>query len=203
MLLPLDVLSLLFLSLSASHLAPVPQASAALINITVDDTFGDPFTGNQILYEPQGAWQLGQSCSTCTAHPDKSLAFNGTWHDSTFNDAGLPDADQLPTATFSFVGVAVYVFCIVTHSFTSPFGSSDMSFLIDNALVGTFQQPPTGDSTSFYNVSVYVNDSLSPGQHTITIVNGEINGNKSLTLLDYIVYTSVLPTCCLSPHLSH
>lgn len=104
MLLPLDVLSLLFLSLSASHLALVLHASAALVNVTVDDTFGDPSTGKQVVYSPQGAWQPGQFCTTCTAHPDKSLAFNGTWHDSTFNDAGLPGTTQLPVATFSFVG---------------------------------------------------------------------------------------------------
>ena len=67
-----------------------------------------------------------------------------------------------------------------------------MTFLIDNVLVGTFQQPLTGNPNYFYNVPVYVNESLSPGQHTITIVNGEMNGNGSLTLLDYIVYTSVL-----------
>ncbi|PIL30899.1 hypothetical protein GSI_07068 [Ganoderma sinense ZZ0214-1] len=189
MLLPLDILSLLFLSLSASHL--LPQASAVLVNVTVDDTFGDPATGNQIIYEPQGLWQLGQSCNGCTARPDKFLAFNGTWHDSTFNDASLPDANQLPIATFSFTGVAVYVYCIVTHSFNPPDGNSDMSFLIDNVVVGTFQQPPTGDPSYLYNDPVYVNDSLSPGPHTIAIVNGQVNGNKSLALLDYIVYTRV------------
>ena len=220
MLLPLDVLSLLFLSLSASQL--LPQASAALVNVTVDDTYGDPFTGNPIIYQPQGAWQPGQSCSTCTAHPDKSLAFNGTWHDSTFNDASLPDAVQLPIATFSFtgafihvflsaypswpsshspsaLGVAVYVFCIISQSSNSPPEISDMSFLIDSVPVGTFQLPPIGNSNYLYNTPVYVNDSLSPGQHTIAIVNGEVNGNKSLTLLDYIVYTLVLPTYCLPP----
>lgn len=67
-----------------------------------------------------------------------------------------------------------------------------MTFFIDNVPVHPFQQPPTGNPSYFYNVPVYVNESLSPGQHTITIVNGEINGNNSLTLLDYIVYTSVL-----------
>ena len=72
-----------------------------------------------------------------------------------------------------------------------------MSFLLDGNLVGSYRQSPTGDATYEYNVPVYVNESIPPGQHTIALVNGEVNGNTSLTLLDYIVYTSVLPTCCL------
>ena len=107
MLLPLDVLSLLFLSLSASRLALIPQASATPANVTVDDTYGDLLTGNQIIYEPQGSWEPGQSCSTCTAHPNKSLAFNGTWHESAFDNVGLSDPNQLPNATFSFVGASL------------------------------------------------------------------------------------------------
>ena len=83
MLLPLDVLSLAFLSLSASRLLPL--ASATLVNVTIDDTFGDELTGARITYTPQGAWNFGQNCTECTAMPDPSLARNGTWHDGTFD----------------------------------------------------------------------------------------------------------------------
>ena len=101
------------------------------------------------------------------------------------------------TYPHSCAGVAVYVYCVVTHSFNSPVGNSDMSFFIDGNLVGNFVQPPTGDTTYQYNVPVYVNESLPSGPHTIAIVNGHPDGNQSLTLLDSIVYTYVFPA--LSP----
>lgn len=86
-------------------------------------------------------------------------------------------------------GVAVYVFCIVTHSFQDPVGDSLMHFYIDGELVGEFNEPATGDDTYEYNKLVYFNLSLSSGMHTIELVNGVPNGSPTLTLLDYIVYT--------------
>ncbi|RPD58421.1 hypothetical protein L227DRAFT_505389 [Lentinus tigrinus ALCF2SS1-6] len=195
--LPLDVLSLAFLTISA--VADFTRVSAALVNVTIDDTFGDPTTGNQIVYDPPGVWKVGQNCSDCTAQPDRSQLVNGTWHDGTFSaiDENGNVSNQLLTAAVTFQGVAVYVYCVVTHSFRSPVGNSDMSFFIDGILVGNFVQPPTGDTTYQYNVPVYVNESLPFGSHTIAIVNGHPSGNQSLTLLDRIVYTYVFPA--LSP----
>lgn len=67
-----------------------------------------------------------------------------------------------------------------------------MSFLIDGELVGTFVKQPPGTQGYDYNVSVYSNTSLTPGNHQITIQNGHANGPKSLIILDSIVYTYVL-----------
>ena len=89
--------------------------------------------------------------------------------------------------------MAVYVYCIVTRSTVSPDGNSDMTFFIDGEQVGTFVQPPDGDTTYDYNVPVYANTSLAAGPHEIVILNGQPNGNKTLILLDYIVYTFVMP----------
>ncbi|KAI0367530.1 hypothetical protein BV20DRAFT_981334 [Pilatotrama ljubarskyi] len=190
--LPLDALSLLLALLAAHAASPsAPSyASAALVNITIDDTLGDESNGNPIVYIPATMWSVGQNCSACTARPDSKLAGDGTWHDSTYYgvDTTIP-ASQPASAAVTFEGVAVYVFCITTGSTASPDGNSDMSFFIDGELVGKFLQPPNGDTAYDYNVPVYVNRSLSAGQHSIAIVNGEVHGNKSLLLLDYIVYT--------------
>ena len=86
----------------------------------------------------------------------------------------------------------MYVFCIVTRSFESPRGDSDMDFFIDGQLVGSYVHPPNGDGTYEYNVPVYANDSLPPGEHTIIVVNGRPSGRQSLTLLDYIIYSLVI-----------
>ena len=34
-------------------------AAAARVNVTIDDTYGDFLTGNQIVYNPPGVWKLG------------------------------------------------------------------------------------------------------------------------------------------------
>ncbi|KAI0638986.1 hypothetical protein C8Q77DRAFT_1045880 [Trametes polyzona] len=179
----------LFSAFATSPLARV-FASAALVNVTIDDTLGDESNGNQIIYDPPGSWNVGQDCPGCTAQLDRSLVRYGTWHDSTYNDTRDNDpAVVLETAAAKFEGVAVYVFCVVTRSLSSPTGTSDMSFYIDGELVGRFIQIANGDATYHYNVPVYVNESLPDGPHTIAIVNGQRGSDKSLVLLDYIVYT--------------
>ncbi|KAI8983377.1 hypothetical protein BD414DRAFT_490726 [Trametes punicea] len=180
------LLTLLFALLPAltASLGPL-SASATLVNVTIDDTFGDESNGSQVVYEPDDAWSAGQTCAACTAHPDSTLARNGTWHDGTTQ----ANSTQLLTAAVRFEGVAVYVYCIVTRSSTSPDGNSDMTFFLDGDEVGQFVRPPDGNATYEYNVPVYVNQSLAAGAHELAIVNGHLLGNKSLILLDYIVYT--------------
>lgn len=57
-------------------------AQAALVNNTIDDTYGDLNTGVMPVYSDAG-WALGQSCDTCFVKPDKTLAFMNSWHDAT------------------------------------------------------------------------------------------------------------------------
>ncbi len=84
---PPSVLSIPFpwmfplLSLAAFFL---PQTYAVLVNVTVDDAHPDPLTGISIAYAPPNAWTLDSNCSTCVATPDKSKAYMGTWHDTTY-----------------------------------------------------------------------------------------------------------------------
>ncbi|KAF5377227.1 hypothetical protein D9615_006346 [Tricholomella constricta] len=173
----------------------VLQSQAALQNITIDDTVADPLSGQKIIYQPTGAWNSGADCIRCTARPDESEAFNGTWHDSTFNS--LPGSNDYPntviSASAAFNGTAVYVVCILARTTSGPTGNSDMTFLIDGDIVGTFVKPAPGTTGFDYNVTVYSNTSLAPGTHTITVQNGHVNGPKSLVILDRIVYTTNIP----------
>ena len=178
--------------------------SASLVNVTIDDTFGDASNGAQIIYEPDSVWNIGNNCAACTAHPDPGLVYDGTWHDGT-TQLGSED---LLTAAVGFSGelfqncaefmdlqslvVAVYVFCVVTRSEVSPDGNSDMSFFIDGEKAGQYVVPPDGDTSYAYNVPVFVKDGLAAGSHQLLIVNGRTGGNKSLVLLDYIIYRSVM-----------
>lgn len=94
--------------------------------------------------------------------------------------------------------MAVYVMAITAPFF--PFGAgnsiqttgTDMTFLLDGNIVGSFlQKTVSGCCAEYqYNVPVYVNESLLNTQHTLTVETG-VRGNKVITLLDQIIYTSV------------
>ncbi|KAJ3788331.1 hypothetical protein GGU10DRAFT_262979 [Lentinula aff. detonsa] len=164
-----------------------------MINVTVDDN------DHSILYSPAGAWNARSaalSCSACTAQPDPTKMVSGTWHDSTFYpiDGGTHDIPNTPLfANLTFNGSAVYVFCALAESVKSPDGNSDMAFYVDGQLMGSFVKPALGINNTYeYQFPVFSANSLAPGEHTLVLQNGHVNGTQSLVLLDYIVYTYVL-----------
>ncbi|KZT23802.1 hypothetical protein NEOLEDRAFT_1179793 [Neolentinus lepideus HHB14362 ss-1] len=162
---------------------------AALTNITVDDTSGDPTTGAQVAYFPAGVWNVGQDCVGCTAHPDPSQMYMGTWHDATFVPATGDDPNStVVSLSVPFNGSAVYVYCVLTFTYDHPAGNSDMQFWIDNDIVGEFELPGNGSMNYDYNFPVYVNESIEAGPHTFRLETGH-NNTKSLVLFDYLVYS--------------
>ncbi|KII86391.1 hypothetical protein PLICRDRAFT_288452 [Plicaturopsis crispa FD-325 SS-3] len=172
----------------------LPVSLGALVNGTIDDKFGDARTGAQWAYLPDGAWNDGTNCPSCTAQPAASQAFMGSWHDGTFNV--LPGSNNFPNQTLSasvnFNGTAVYVYCIVAHSASGPDGNMDLTFFIDGNTVGTFTLAPTGAQPNFsYNVSVFSMENLEPKPHNFTVQNGHVNGLKALAIIDYLQYTCV------------
>lgn len=176
-------LAFLFL---CSHLV-----TAILVNVTVDDDGQDPMTGSLIQYGPPGAWSFGQNCTKCLAKPDPSQIYNGTWHDGTYlpNSSNPSDVSGVLTATFQFSGTALYVYCILVYAGSSIAFPSDMAFTLDGHDVGIYLQPPSGTATYEYNVPVYVNTSIPNGLHTFTLKNGRDDGQGSVALVDYFIYT--------------
>ncbi|KIM84656.1 hypothetical protein PILCRDRAFT_391863 [Piloderma croceum F 1598] len=184
-----DIMHLPFLLATGSWLIFVERTWTALVDVTIDDTYGDPNTGAQIMYMPDN-WNNGTSCSACTAHPASSQTYLGTWHDNTWNPpANSTEAAEVQTASAAFNGSAVYIFCIIAHSLVSPDGNTNMTFYIDDETVGHYALLPSGAQPTYsYNINVYLNTSVPPGQHTIKIQNGPL-GQKALVLLDYITYS--------------
>ncbi|KAL5490713.1 hypothetical protein ACEPAI_5547 [Sanghuangporus weigelae] len=176
----------------ASVLAPI---SSRMINVTIDDAFGDPTNGRQIQYFPSTAWQRGDGCQPCTAKPSPaSDAWLGTWHDATFNpnDTATNSAlGQIIVASAQFTGTAVYVNCILTRSFTSPDGNTDMTFYFDDDdnPADVFQKTPNGDTSYQFGVTVFSATNLPFGEHTVRLEVGHA-GQKALVLLDSITYTA-------------
>lgn len=168
--------------------------STPSLNVSIDDN------DTSVHYYPSGAWNPRSAslpCSTCTANPNADLMFEDTFHDGTFNpDPGSNNFPNVPlTASVLFNGTAVYVFCALAESSTSPDGDSDMSFYIDGVLAGTFVKKAPGVNNVYdYAVPVFAIESLTPEQHNMTLQNGHVNGTKALVLLDEIVYTAINTT---------
>ncbi|KAG7448337.1 uncharacterized protein BT62DRAFT_1074813 [Guyanagaster necrorhizus] len=162
------------------------SAQGKLVNVTIDDQ------SPSLFYSPDNGWTNSLlQCTGCTAHPNASRAIDGTWHDST-HDAdveGQVSPNQIYNVSTSFNGTAIYVKCILAETTSSPDGDSDMSFYIDDNLVGQFTKAAPGNPVYDYNVTVYSNTSIPAGQHRFTLQNGHVGGIKSLALFDAFVYS--------------
>ncbi|KAL5523488.1 hypothetical protein ACEPAG_7661 [Sanghuangporus baumii] len=168
-------------------------AHAAPTNVTIDDTNGDAVTGAQITYNPAPAWQAGQSCQNCTAKLDGNQAYDGTWHDASYNPpGGLSNyyPGTIISASADFTGTAVYIYCILTRSNSSPDGNTDMTFYVDDQEVGSFSLPSDGDNSYQYNQAVFSWSGLDGStNHNVRLESGH-SGQQALVLLDRIVYTT-------------
>ena len=67
-------------------------------NRTIDDEWGDSVTGIRPVYSAN--WNYGPGCTVCNVVPSQSMAFGGTWHDTT---STIPDTDE-HYVTLSFAG---------------------------------------------------------------------------------------------------
>ena len=86
-------------------------------------------------------------------------------------------------SNYGLIGTAIYAFCadIIV-------GSTSMTFFIDDERVGQFSRNSGGAS---YNIPVFVNTNLLPGEHVFTLMNGALDGsgNVTLVLFDYLIYS--------------
>ncbi|KAJ6606198.1 hypothetical protein DFH09DRAFT_896246, partial [Mycena vulgaris] len=152
-------------------------------NRTIDDQSGDSVSGLRPTYRPAPFWSLNSSCDGCLFHPDPSLAFNHTWHDS----SQLPGHDPV-SVTLEFAGTAVYVFCIIPPITTNAVTSYNLNFTLDGISRGTFSQSPTSSTEYVYNVSVLSLESLSNKPHSL-LISTDDSVDGSAFLFDYVVYT--------------
>ncbi|KAI0658428.1 hypothetical protein C8Q70DRAFT_1055007 [Cubamyces menziesii] len=162
-------------------------ASAALVNRTIDDEFGDSTTGLVPAYGPDGGWIQGGKCNGRRFEPfpvelvNASEIQDGTWHGSTYNP-GQPER----TITATFTGRAVYVFNLIANFIRPTTTFTNLTFYIDGALAGNYSHTPDNDNGLLYHVPVF-STTLSHGPHTLVISAG--GANASSILFDYIIYT--------------
>ncbi len=183
----LGLAHLQFLLLSLSLL--FTSVSSRLVNITVDDTFGDRTTGSLPQYSPKNdkIWHVGSSTEDCGCNIGPSIIDvtqpqDGTWHDAT----PLPSDPTPATITIHFTGSAVYVFNILPNTLPVTVTFANISFSIDGEDAGVFTRSPLPGTTILYNQLVYHNTGLNYGPHTLIITPS----NYSLLLFDYLLYTT-------------
>lgn len=100
-----NYLSLLLHIAPALHTAPAARAELGAI----DDTYGDSVTGAKPSYSSDGedCWNQGPGCAACVLQPDPSMAYNGTWHETTSNMCNNAVSDQSSaghSVSFNFTG---------------------------------------------------------------------------------------------------
>ena len=87
----------IYLVLSASF------ALAALQNVTVDDAVLIGAVVPQYL-PSDSVWNIGNNCTSCFVKPNPSLAYNGTWHDTTYSSSN----SYTQAIEFTFTGTPHY-----------------------------------------------------------------------------------------------
>ena len=168
----------------------LPIASV-LVNVTVDDQFGDPTTGLVPDYFPNNeTWHIGspnEQCPACRIQPS-TLDLNQI-HDQTWHDGTSYPPDTFPTITVHFTGSAVYVFNILPNALPNQTDTyAHISFSIDGEDPATFVHTSDRSPTILYNHLVYYNAELPHGPHTL--VMAAAGSTSSLILFDYLLYTT-------------
>lgn len=105
---PSTYILLFKLALSFSLACIFSPASAQLINMTIDDTGGNPLTGSTMQYDPPSLWHSGNQnlCTNCTAHPDASRASGETWHEGASLPSPPGEQSEALSASVEFTGAS-------------------------------------------------------------------------------------------------
>ncbi|KAF7310426.1 hypothetical protein HMN09_00584600 [Mycena chlorophos] len=172
-----------------SFLAPV------LASIIVIDDENGASDGSRVVYS--GPWLSGAiaNCQTpLCASPSPGIASEETYTSSVFSKNSSSRQPTYPyNATVTFTGVSVLVKSILSNSLDHPThlyrGETQMFFWIDDRIVGNYTHAPTGAGGFLANQTVFAVGDLDMQSHTLTVSNGQTNGQDSLVILDSIWYS--------------
>ncbi|KAF5331008.1 hypothetical protein D9619_005245 [Psilocybe cf. subviscida] len=175
--------ALLFTVLFWSSVLP---AIATLTNRTIDDTFGDSFTGEKVQFLPTTAnvWQ-DQTCVGCAINPDILQAYQGTYTAATYNP-GLGSANF----TLNFHGTAIYVFFILANNAGSGITTlTALNFTLDDQPPQFKLHAPDVTTTDIqYNFMLFSQTGLPAAQHSLLVSTSGVD-NDVYVNFDYAIYT--------------
>jgi len=195
----LDLLTLLLLVCTTG-------TRAGLVNISIDDTYGDLTTGLKPIYQPSGSTWYGQGCSgsSCgTIVPSPYSAFDQTWTAASytsslnnmsitlsFTGSKISPLSDLFLVYLNIPGVSVWVFFILANN-VNVYGTNATTMCnvtIDgNSMVAVSHQPSTSSAFQ-YNSTVFSTSGLSNSQHELVI---STDVSPSFICFDYAIYTYV------------
>ncbi|KLO18719.1 hypothetical protein SCHPADRAFT_886012 [Schizopora paradoxa] len=161
----------------------IGNVSCGFLNVSIDDTSGDPTTGAHVTYGPTNAWSSsGTPCSPLDIQSDK--VYNKTWHTGVYTNNTDPVWASVP-----FTGSAIYVWGVLATCSGSNISEASIGFTIDGKAMGKFKEPSTNASDAVqYNVLLFSSTGLNNTNHTL--IMGVGGGNQSAyAILDKIVYT--------------
>ena len=184
-----QILFCTLISLSTHLIFPI-DITAISVNITVDDTFGNPDRSIIPTYLPANdTWHAGspgEQWAICTIKPselDMDQILGQSWHHATYF-LGIPIEMQV-----TFPGTAVYVYNVVPNFLRNgAITLVNVSFALDGEPVGHFFHAPDSSSEVLYHQLVYANASLADTVHTL--VMSASGSEPSLIFFDYLVYTT-------------
>lgn len=94
-------------------------------------------------------------------------------------------------------GSGLYIFFILVNTVPSATTLTNVDFILDGVQAASFLHTPSALTSYAYNQTVYANNSIPFGQHTMKVAPVNDSVNSVLVLFDYLIYTCVL---CLVLH---
>lgn len=169
----------------ASLLLQYHLAWAAIVNRTIDDTFGDSDTHLVPVYFPatDGTWK-DQTCIGCAISLDTKQAFKQTYTAATYS----PSTGKI-SVTLTFNGTAIWVYFILPNNNGEGITTiTDCDFTMNKDPAVNFRHAPDLTKTDAdYNQLVYSRTDLPFATHTLEI-STQANFNTYINF-DYAIYT--------------
>ncbi|KAJ7055753.1 hypothetical protein C8F01DRAFT_445837 [Mycena amicta] len=122
---------------------------------------------------------------------DPLIQYAGTWANAgsaeEFNGTTRCSTIAGSTAALTFTGTSLDVYGTIQANVDPSIGA--LSFVIDNSIQGSFDQPTT-ISSALHHQSLWTSPSLSSGSHTLVITTQTTTAGKCGVYLDYITFTT-------------
>ncbi|KAJ3550094.1 hypothetical protein NMY22_g632 [Coprinellus aureogranulatus] len=161
-------------------------AWAAVVNRTIDDTFGDSETRRLPLYLPSiGEVWKGPECVGCAINPDTSKAFKNSYQAATY----APDSGKI-SITLTFNGTAIWVFFILANNEGDGITTvTDVNFAMDgeSTPINFRHAPDLTTRDPLFNQLVYSRTDMPFKTHALEIF-ADANFNVYINF-DYAIYT--------------
>ncbi len=198
-------------------------ALAGLVNISIDDTYGDLTNGQKPIYQPSGPWfgpRCGESC-ILGPQPSASSAFDGTWTAATYDPSNSSYSNTGINITFSFTGqkislnayrlpvqlltnaalvtgVSVWVFFIIVNEAQLLGGitlhpNTQCNFTLDGNYAGAFSHQPDASADATQYNVTAFSASGLNNSRHELVISTNVLPAPTYVNFDYAIYAYVYP----------